>query len=227
MKCINCNSETKNPKFCCHSCSASFNNNKREKRTAESRQRTRESILKYLHSCNPDDIIRRQQSKLKAVETRRRNHPPKTEKEVICSFCKQSFIIKFDGTTRNSTLCSDECYRKMKSYNAKGIKRQEYNGNIFDSGYEVLIAKYLDEKNIEWVIPKNAIYWFDSTGKQRRYFPDFYLPLYDIYLDPKNPYCISQQLEKLNAVLLLIKLLYGEPKAIIHELETNYFGHMG
>lgn len=28
-------------------------------------------------------------------------------------------------------------------------------------------------------------------GKQHRYTPDFYLPEYDIYLDPKNDYLIN------------------------------------
>lgn len=37
----------------------------------------------------------------------------------------------------------------------------------------------------------SIVYW-DDDGKQRRYVPDFYLPKYDLYLDPKNDYLIKK-----------------------------------
>ena len=47
-----------------------------------------------------------------------------------------------------------------------------------------------DENNIIWIKPK-AIKYLDINGKQHNYIPDFYLPQYDVYLDPKNDYLIK------------------------------------
>lgn len=66
---------------------------------------------------------------------------------------------------------------------------------LLDSSWEERLAKNLDNANISWIRP-NPIKWIDKTGKQRNYFPDFYLIEYDLYLDPKNPAAMKQQREK-------------------------------
>lgn len=68
---------------------------------------------------------------------------------------------------------------------------------LLDSSWEELLAKLLDDKNYKWSRPK-PLYWYDSNNKKRRYFPDFYLDDYNIYLDPKNPYVMREQVEKIN-----------------------------
>lgn len=65
-----------------------------------------------------------------------------------------------------------------------------------DSSWEVALAKRLDELNIEWTRPK-PIPWVDKKGQTHYYFPDFYLPHYDLLLDPKNEYARNSQKEKL------------------------------
>lgn len=74
-------------------------------------------------------------------------------------------------------------------------KTFEYNGVLLESSYELLLAKELDNNNIKWLRPKR-LKWVDESGKQRHYTPDFYLPEYDIYLDPKNDYLIKVDSEK-------------------------------
>jgi len=71
-----------------------------------------------------------------------------------------------------------------------------YKGYILESSYELLLAQELDNNNIQWVRPKR-FYWLDIFGKKRHYTPDFYLPEYDIYLDPKNNYLIKTDIEKI------------------------------
>lgn len=71
---------------------------------------------------------------------------------------------------------------------------------MLDSSWEVLLAEKLDEHNIEWTRP-SPIPWEDENGTVHNYFPDFYLPMHDLYLDPKNPYAIKAQDHKLNIVL--------------------------
>lgn len=65
-----------------------------------------------------------------------------------------------------------------------------YNGIKLDSSYEVEVAKSLDEHLVQWVRPKRIPYHY-TDGSLHYYTPDFYLPDYDVYLDPKNDYLIE------------------------------------
>ena len=76
-----------------------------------------------------------------------------------------------------------------------------YKGIMMDSTWEVELAKRLDELEIKWIRPEEPLPWIDSRGLTRNYFPDFYLPDYDIYLDPKNPHAIKVQKEKVDYVV--------------------------
>lgn len=71
-----------------------------------------------------------------------------------------------------------------------------YKGILMDSSWEVRLAKRLDELMVEWTRP-DPIPYVDTEGKKRNYFPDFYLPAYDVYLDPKNPAAYENQKEKI------------------------------
>ena len=75
-----------------------------------------------------------------------------------------------------------------------------------DSMWEEALAKRLDEIDVDWVRP-TAIKYTDSNNVSRNYFPDFYLPDYDIFLDPKNPYAIKAQQEKINCLTIQLKNL--------------------
>lgn len=75
----------------------------------------------------------------------------------------------------------------------------------FDSTWEDALANRLDELDIVWERPAPIEY--EIGGKLRNYFPDFYLPEHNLYLDPKNPYAESQQQEKLKIVSSLINLI--------------------
>lgn len=75
-----------------------------------------------------------------------------------------------------------------------------YNGVSLDSSWELALAIRLDEINVKWIRPK-PIGWFDSGGVRHNYFPDFYLSEYDLYLDPKNPFAVKVQREKLNILM--------------------------
>ena len=80
----------------------------------------------------------------------------------------------------------------------KGIV--EYKGVMLDSSWELALAKRLDELNIKWERP-DPITWTDSDGLVHNYFGDFYLPEYNLYLDPKNPKAIQAQKKKLDCLL--------------------------
>lgn len=65
-----------------------------------------------------------------------------------------------------------------------------------DSSWEEFLAKRLDELNVEWERPSTPLKWIDSQGKSRNYFPDFWLPSFSVFLDPKNSAAMTAQAEK-------------------------------
>ena len=75
-----------------------------------------------------------------------------------------------------------------------------------DSSWEESLAKRLDEIDANWIRPA-AIKYTDHNNVSRNYFPDFYLPDYDVYLDPKNPYAIKAQMKKIECLTKQIKNL--------------------
>jgi len=106
------------------------------------------------------------------------------------------------GGTQN---WNSDTRRKMSESARKSKHRRlqrniiEYNGIKFDSSWEVRLAKKLDADNIIWVRPEPIIY-IDKQGLQRHYFPDFYLPDFNLYLDPKNPQAFKVQLNKIECL---------------------------
>jgi hypothetical protein len=80
----------------------------------------------------------------------------------------------------------------------------EYKGVLLDSSWELKLANRLDELNIKWFRP-DPIPWIDEEGVTHNYFPDFYLPEYDKYLDPKNKHAIKVQGNKLKILLAQYK----------------------
>ena len=79
-------------------------------------------------------------------------------------------------------------------------KMIEYNGIMLDSTWELELAKRLDNINVEWTRP-DPIIWIDDEGNSHHYFPDFYLPEYNLFLDPKNPQAVRVQQKKLDILL--------------------------
>lgn len=84
--------------------------------------------------------------------------------------------------------------------NAGRSKKFKYNDSFgnevcLQSSYELTCAKILDELSINWVRPKSIKY-----DGNRRYFPDFYLVDYGIYLDPKNNFLARKDQEKIDKV---------------------------
>lgn len=64
-------------------------------------------------------------------------------------------------------------------------KRIFENGVWFDSRWEVAYARHLTENKIAWV-RNTAHFGYIFEGKSRRYFPDFYLPDTDEYIEIKG-----------------------------------------
>lgn len=94
-------------------------------------------------------------------------------------------------------ICSQETKNKLsviaKQNNLGGVTQTrwiKYKGKTLGSTYELSVAMSLDENDIMWETCKRFPY-IDPFGKERTYTPDFYLPNFDVYLDPKNDFLIQ------------------------------------
>lgn len=159
-------------------------------------RKNKNSLSNHERRCvkNPNRVVtvshhKRSNQYIKAKEDGR----PKPEYEGLKNgnFRGKTHTEESKEKLRIAALNSD--HRRLK----KSI--HYYNGVMMDSTWEVELAKRLDNINVKWIRP-NPLSWIDSTGVNHHYFPDFYLPEYDLYLDPKNPYAIERQKEKLNAL---------------------------
>lgn len=189
-KCKNCNNVLQNQSavFCNKSCSAIYNNKNRKPRTIESKIKTAMSICKTMGVEYKPKKQRKQNHLISATKN---GHPYTRVNQ--CTYCKKFF----NSEKRNSTTCSDKCFIDVKTKLNNRGKKCTYRGIVFDSSWEKKIAVFLDSKGITWTRPEVSLQWFDCIGKQRKYFPDFYLPDHDIYLDPKNKQVQKDQAEKL------------------------------
>lgn len=196
-QCKNCNTllpyNKRHNKFCDHKCSASFTN-KGKKHTSETKNKISKTI-----STSP-----KPRKNTPRIKIQRRPFT-KIYGLAVCNCChKQFWQLSFKRKT-----CSPECQRKNSTYR-KIIHRYEHNGEIIllESSWEVEIAQWLDVNDISWHRPKHLV-WYDADNKLRRYFSDFYLDDYDVYVDPKNDYQVSISQEKLLYFKNKITLIYG------------------
>jgi len=104
-----------------------------------------------------------------------------------------------DETKNNLSIIASKRIAKHSKYS----KNIEYKpGIILESSFEVRTAEILDLLNVEWIKVRKGYVWNDC-GKQRRYIPDFYLPNYDLFLDPKNDYLIKKDKVKIDSAMQL------------------------
>lgn len=84
--------------------------------------------------------------------------------------------------------------------NIRFSKMENYKGIWLESSYESIVARELDKNDIKWERP-SALKW-SYNDRIRRYLPDFYLPDFNVYLDPKNDYLIKKDKLKIELTSL-------------------------
>jgi hypothetical protein len=119
-------------------------------------------------------------------------------KQIVSPLTNNNYWKGRKHTEKSKQLMKEKALSSPHRRLRRGII--EYNGIMLDSSWELELAKRLDECNITWIRP-NPLPWIDKDGIIHNYFPDFYLPEYNLYLDPKNPQVIKVQNEKLKCLL--------------------------
>ena len=164
----------RNNRFCSQNCAASYTNKTRNPLVKEKQKAT----LKKTLAVKPKIV-----------------NPTKKISLCYFSYCK---ICNCVIRNKNTKTCSADCYGKLLSNLAsvrmthpQNGKTVTYNGIKLGSSYELVVAIDLDANNIKWTKPKPLYYTDRVSGKIKRYFPDFFLPEYNVYLDPKNDFLIN------------------------------------
>ena len=161
-------------KFCSRSCA-----NSRGPRTEEFKKQNRERALANPKgwALNPTNTngslaIKAKWDLLKST--------------ITCKECSKVFEVPY--SKRNRKYCSISCSNKNKYHqNSSRKHRSVYKGFQMDSGAERVFAEECDNLKIQWV--KNTTQYFlfvDSNGIQRKYYPDFFLPEYDCWVEIKG-----------------------------------------
>lgn len=225
-KCKQCNKNIKiNQIFCSNSCSAIFNNDKRGNTLL---LKIKNSVIKYIEDNRVNFIE-------KCKDSSKLTPRHKTYRKRECKVCHIIFDVPkcSNGGFSNRITCSDICYKiasvGIRTYQNKGMKHfkifNKYQNKIIilESSWEYEIAQFFDNNNIIWIRPK-PISWIDKFGKNRLYFPDFYLDNMSLYVDPKNPYCMEKDLDKMMYIEKVVNIIYGDVNFIKNWIiYTNWY----
>jgi hypothetical protein len=147
----------------------------------------------------------------------------------MCIICSSSFQKR---RWQKGKTCGKTCFKELCRRNSRAnpncggdtnYRKYKYNNIWMDSTWEVDLAKWMDSNSIMWERDrkKHQFMWTDSDGNKRRYYPDFYLPLYGVYLDPKNKYLKKVDGYKINQVIRenKITLFWGLLNDVKKELD--------
>lgn len=153
---------------------------------------------------------------------------------IICNNQFQKTLNNWTLKNKPNQTCSKECRsilignKNRENPNCGGetnYKKYRYKGIWMDSTWEKDLAEWMDSKNIIWKRSKklHQLLWIDNDGKKRRYYPDFYLPKFDLYVDTKNPYLMKCDDEKIKSVIKEnnVKLICGNIDFVKKELVNH------
>lgn len=92
---------------------------------------------------------------------------------------------------------------KTGGYREKGGRGKgcHYKGIWLDSTWELALAQRLDELSIQWErdTGKHRFGYVDAEGNERNYYPDFFIPSKDLYIEVKG-YWTSETRHKMSSV---------------------------
>lgn len=137
----------------------------------------------------------------------------------VCPQCQQEFESR-----QKRKFCSRACGRNAGAIgglqpNSTKVHRTIYKDYQMDSGAELAFAKLLDQHGIKW--EKNSTRSFpfvDSQGKDRLYYPDFYLPQYNHWIEIKGKRYVREddqlRLEAVSNIELIMSNNIQLPKCV-------------
>ena len=221
VECKNCKkifyrvkSEINDNNFCSHSCSAKFNNKKRVM-SKETKEKIRKKLEKiYENKCPSCEKTFKTHKKHKVfcsneckkiLNSLNKIKIPKENKYYIKR--KKQEIERRGGYRERGGRCKQ--YEYINIYNEKMMLNKE----------EIILAAQLDLLKLDWCRNKKSFNYIDLEGKQRKYYPDFYIKNYNFYIEYKG-WIIDKMIHKMkdavnrNNIKLLI--VYTNNKRFQH-----------
>jgi len=212
MKCKNCNekdaikySKYSSGEFCSRKCACGFS-------TKAKRKEINEKVSKTLSGQKKTAIHKKRISesllvsdKYKAfVQTRKGTNAFFTDswRENISISMKKYYKSKIWTDEERDRLSRQAKEQNFGGHTSKkAVYYKMKNGSVvyLHSSYEEKVAMSLDENNVNWIRPEPLRY-IGKDDKEHRYYADFYLKDYNIYLDTKNDYLIQKDKDKIKRV---------------------------
>ena len=190
-KCEKCNKDYKSytGRFCSRSCANShFVSEEHKSKTSKSLNKSNSESMSFL--------LKRQNKNCKycGADTKSINNKP--TKNFCTPLCD-------DFKKHRSLAISLKVKGKTGGYREKGGRGKGcfYRQVWLDSSWELALVKRLDELNILWErdTSKYKFVYFDKFGNSRNYYPDFYLPKFDIFIEVKG-YWTQETKHKMSSV---------------------------
>lgn len=121
---------------------------------------------------------------------------------------------------KHSRVMKEAVAKNPESYtkgNVSGrVKMVQYNGHLLKGTWELKTAMWLDGQGLEWE-PENYFCEYVWNGGTHRYYPDFYVFEYDVYIEVKGYKTDRDEAKwsQFDRKLVIID------KRVIHELEKK------
>lgn len=213
-----------NCKYCEKICKNdnSLRNHERLCRNNPSRQILKSNFIEYnkkrKHEKIPSSnqfIKAKQEGRIQKVSEETKTKISKAFKGRILS---ENHKIKISQGMVKAVKENPESY---SSSNVNGrAKKVIYKDTILDSSWEYEFAKWCDENSVKWV--RNVVGFDYDWNGPRTYFPDFYLPEMDLYVEVKG-YERERDLIKYRAVANLVIVKKDDIKNIqMGEFKLEY-----
>lgn len=188
LNCKFCNRECKNNNSLVqHQIRCNKNDNKIE---------VKSNFIEYNKKIKNNEITKEytnQFSKAKKLNLAKPIVSDETKKKLSIAAKKQ--IWSKERKERHSIVMTEAAKIHSDSYSANNVCGRTKLFEIYDSygnltkvngSWELLVANYLSDHNIKWTNQINELFIYPFKGKDRRYYPDFYLPDYDKYIEVKG-----------------------------------------
>lgn len=211
MKCVYCYKECKNAN--------SKRNHERLCKLNENRQILKSNFIQYNQRKKELGIASTNQYiKAKSLGLPQPQLSDETKKK-LADYAKARKFTP-EARARHSVIMKKAVEKNPDSYSKKNVsgrvKSIQYKEFTLKGSWEYLVAQWLDTNCINW---EYEVGCFDyEWNGMRKYFPDFYLPEYDIFLEVKG-YETDRDSEKWKILKNLIVIKQKE----IKEIKNNTF----
>lgn len=183
LMCMHCNSLRKN--------SNSLRNHERLCRSNPNRQEIKSNLVEYNKKRKSGEI--RVTGTNQFVKAKMLGLPkPEVSKETRkkLSEAGKRKVWTQEMREARSKVMKEVVLRNPQSYSASNVcgrtKIVEYKGYKLNGNWELIVAKWLDDTGIIWTNKIDIPFSYQWQEKVHFYFPDFYLPEKDLYIEVKG-----------------------------------------